>query len=94
AITTVAPPVEKELEEYLKEVATNDVAFINLSEGQQLSPYKQMVQIQAPLGSNFTLYANGTAVSEEKIGKTAEQEKQNVTAFDYYAVDLQRGNNT
>ncbi|WP_201592541.1 DUF11 domain-containing protein [Psychrobacter sp. Pi2-51] len=94
AVTTVAPPVEKELEEYLKEVANNDVAFINLSEGQQLSTYKQMVQVQAPLGSIFTLYANGKAVSEQQIGKTAEQEKQNVTAFDYYAVDLKRGNNT
>ena len=94
AVTTVAPPVEKELEEYLKEVANNDVAFINLNEGQQLSTYKQMVQVQAPLGSLFTLYANGKAVSEQKIGKTAEQEKQNVTAFDYYAVDLQRGKNT
>ncbi|WP_040642600.1 SdrD B-like domain-containing protein [Psychrobacter aquaticus] len=93
-VTTVAPPVEKELEEYLKKVANNDVDFINLGEGQQLSTYKQMVQVQAPLGSIFTLYANGKAVSEQKIGKTAEQEKQNVTAFDYYAVDLQRGNNT
>jgi len=94
AVTTIAPPVEKELEEYLKDVATNDVAFINLSEGQQLTTYKQMVQVQAPLGSNFTLYANGKAVSEEQIGKTAEQEKQKVTAFDYYAVDLKRGANT
>ena len=94
AVTTITPPVEKELEEYLKEVSSNDVAFINLSEGQQLSTYKQMVQVQAPLGSNFTLYANGKAVSAEQIGKTAEQEKQKVTAFDYYAVDLQRGNNT
>ncbi len=94
AITTVAPPVEKVLEEYLKEVANNDVAFINLNEGQQLSTYKQMVQVQAPLGSIFTLYANGKAVSEQQIGKTAEQQKQNVTAFDYYAVDLKRGSNT
>lgn len=93
-VTTIAPPLEKELEEYLKEVSSNDVAFINLSEGQQLSTYKQMVQVQAPLGSNFTLYANGKAVSAEQIGKTAEQEKQKVTAFDYYAVDLQRGSNT
>jgi len=53
-----------------------------------------MVQVQAPLGANFTLYANGKAVSEQQIGKTAEQEKQKVTAFDYYAVDLKRGNNT
>ncbi len=94
AVTTIAPPVEKELEEYLKEVANNEVAFINLNEGQQLSTYKQMVQVQAPLGSVFTLYANGKAVSEQQIGKTAEQKKQNVTAFDYYAVDLQRGSNT
>ena len=94
AVTKVAPPLEKELEEYLKEVASNDVSFINLSDGQQLSTYKQMVQVQAPLGSTFTLYANGKAVSVEQIGKTAEQEKQNVTAFDYYAVDLQRGTNT
>lgn len=94
AVKTIAPPIEKELEEYLKEVSNNDVAFINLSEGQQLSTYKQMVQVQAPLGSNFTLYTNGKAVSAEQIGKTAEQEKQKVTAFDYYAVDLQRGTNT
>ncbi|ABE74827.1 DUF11 domain-containing protein [Psychrobacter cryohalolentis] len=94
AITKIAPPVEKELEEYLKEVATNNVSFINLSEGQQLSTYKQMVQVQAPLGSIFTLYANGKAISREQIGKTAEQQKQNVTAFDYYAVDLKRGTNT
>ena len=94
AVKTIAPPLEKELEEYLKDVSSNDVAFINLSEGQQLSTYKQMVQVQAPLGSNFTLYTNGKVVSEEQIGKTAEQQKQNVTAFDYYAVDLQRGSNS
>ena len=92
-VKKVAPPVEKVLEEYLKEVANNDVAFINLSSDQQLSTYKQLVQVQAPLGSIFTLYANGKAVSEQQIGKTAEQEKQNVTAFDYYAVDLKRGRN-
>lgn len=94
AVTTIALPVEKELEEYLKEVANNEVGFINLNEGQQLSTYKQMVQVQAPLGSLFTLYANGKAVSEQQIGKTAEQKKQSVVAFDYYAVDLQRGGNT
>ncbi|MGX8219770.1 hypothetical protein ACWS81_03190 [Psychrobacter celer] len=94
AVTTVAPPAEKELEEYLKEVANNNVTFINLNEGQQLSTYKQMVQVQAPLGSIFTLYANGKAISEQQVGKTAEQEKQNVMAFDYYAVDLKRGSNT
>ena len=94
AVTTIAAPIEKVLEEYLKDVANNEVAFINLSESQQLSTYKQMVQVQAPLGSIFTLYANGKEVSEQQIGKTAEQEKQNVTAFDYYAVELNRGRNT
>lgn len=93
-VNTITQPKEKVLEEFLKEVANNDVDFINLSEGQQLSSYKQMVQVQAPLGSSFTLYANGKAVSEQQIGKTAEQEKQKVTAFDYYAVDLKRGSNT
>nr|WP_289055773.1 hypothetical protein [uncultured Psychrobacter sp.] len=93
-VNTITQPKEKVLEEFLKEVANNDVAFINLSDGQQLSSYKQMVQVQAPLGSSFTLYANGKAVSEQQIGKTAEQEKQKVTAFDYYAVDLKRGSNT
>lgn len=93
-VNTITQPKEKVLEEFLKEVANNDVAFINLSEGQQLNSYKQMVQVQAPLGSSFTLYANGKAVSEQQIGKTAEQEKQKVTAFDYYAVDLKRGSNT
>lgn len=93
-VNKIASPKEKELEEYLKEVANNNVTFINLDDGQQLSTYKQIVQVQAPLGSIFTLYANGKAVSEEQIGKTAEQKKQSVIAFDYYAVDLQRGKNT
>lgn len=33
-------------------------------------------------------------MSEQQIGKTAKQQKQSVTAFDYYAVDLKRGRNT
>lgn len=93
-VNQVIQPKEKVLEEYLKEVANNDVTFINLKNGQQLASYKQMVQVQAPLGSLFTLYANGKTVSEQQIGKTAEQKKQNVIAFDYYAVDLKRGSNT
>ncbi|WP_201553959.1 DUF11 domain-containing protein [Psychrobacter sp. 72-O-c] len=94
SVITITPPKTEELEEYLKKVVDNDVAFINLSSGQQLTSYKQLVQVQAPLGSNFTLYANDKAVSEEQIGKTAKQQKQSVTAFDYYAVDLKRGRNT
>ena len=93
-INTITQPQAQLLEEYLKKVSNNDVNFINLSAGQQLSSYKQLIQIQAPLGAIFTLYANGQEVSEEKIGKKAEQEKQSVSAFDYYAVDLQRGRNT
>lgn len=94
SVTTIKPPKAVALEEYLKKVTDNAVRFINLSEGQQLSSYKQMVQVQAPLGASFTLYANGTAVSEQHIGKTAEQDKQSVVAFDYYAIDLKRGRNT
>src|SRR5699024_8701546 len=66
--TIIAPPQEKELEEYLKDVADNNVHFINLSSGQQIATYKQLVQVQAPLGGQFTLYINNRAVSEEKIG--------------------------
>ncbi|WP_352338330.1 SdrD B-like domain-containing protein [Psychrobacter sp. 16-MNA-CIBAN-0192] len=91
--TIISPPQEKELEEYLKDVADNNVRFINLSGGQQIATYKQLVQVQAPLGGQFTLYINNRAVSEEKIGKTAEQEVQQVTAFDYYAVEFKRGRN-
>ncbi|MCG3841581.1 DUF11 domain-containing protein [Psychrobacter sp. Ps1] len=94
AVNTIKQPKAELLEEFLKEVASNEVAFINLSSGQQLASHKQLVQVQAPLGSNFTLYANGKPVSEQQIGKTAEQEKQKVIAFDYYAVDLKRGRNT
>jgi len=35
-VNTIAQPKEKVLEEFLKEVSDNDVAFINLSEGQLL----------------------------------------------------------
>ncbi|WP_238063926.1 SdrD B-like domain-containing protein [Psychrobacter sp. Ps3] len=35
-VNTITQPKGKVLEEFLKEVANNDVAFINLSEGQQL----------------------------------------------------------
>ncbi|WP_350558601.1 hypothetical protein [Psychrobacter sp. CAL346-MNA-CIBAN-0220] len=94
SVTTITPPKAEDLKEYLKKVSDNNVHFINLSSGQQLTSYKQLVQVQAPLGSNFTLYANDVAVSKQQIGKTAKQEKQNVTAFDYYAVVLKRGRNT
>ena len=94
SVNTITPPKAIELEEYLKKVPNNEVTFLNLQSGQQLPTYKQLVQVQAPLGGNFTLYVNGKAVSDEQIGKTAEQEKQQVTAFDYYAVSLNRGRNT
>ena len=91
--TIINPPQEKELEEYLKDVTDNNVRFINLNMGQQIASYKQLVQVQAPLGGQFTLYINDRPVSEEKIGKTAQQEVQHVTAFDYYAVEFKRGRN-
>ena len=93
-INKIAQPKPVLLDEYLKQVPNNDVAFLNLSANQQLDTHKQLVQVQAPLGAAFTLYVNGKAVSEDHIGKTAEQEKQQVTAFDYYSVELQRGKNT
>ncbi|WP_227691517.1 SdrD B-like domain-containing protein [Psychrobacter aestuarii] len=93
-VTKIAQPQPVVLEEYLKQVPNNNVAFLNLTSNQQLDTYKQLVQVQAPLGAAFTLYVNGKPVSEDHIGKTAEQEKQQVTAFDYYSVELQRGKNT
>lgn len=93
-VNKIVQPPTKLLEEYLNQVDNNDVAFINLSQDQQLSTYKQTIQVQAPLGSLFTLYANGAAVSNDQISKTAEQERQNVSAFDFYAVDLKHGLNT
>ncbi|GAA0797246.1 hypothetical protein GCM10009110_01410 [Psychrobacter piscatorii] len=94
SVSTITPPKAIELEEYLKKVPNNEVLFLNLQSGQQLATYKQLVQVQAPLGGRFTLYVNGKAISDSQIGKTAEQEKQQVTAFDYYAVALDRGRNT
>lgn len=93
-VNRVAPPKEKLLEEFLKEVPNNDVTFINLKEGQLLDTHKQMIQVQAPLGASLALYVNGNAVSKDKIGKTAEQQNQQVVGYDFYAVDLQRGRNT
>lgn len=94
SVNTITPPKEVELEEVLKNVPDNKVRFLNLTEGDQVASFKQLVQVQAPLGANFTLFANNKVVPVEKIGKTAEQEKQSVTAFDYYAVELNRGINT
>jgi len=92
-VNTILPPKEVELEEVLKNVSDNKVRFLNLSDNDQVASYKQLVQVQAPLGSSFTLFANNKMVPAEKIGKTAEQDKQKVTAFDYYAVELNRGRN-
>lgn len=94
SVNLVTPPKEQPLEEYLKDVPNNDVQFINLNDGQRLGSLKQMVQVQAPLGSELTLYVGDSKVPSEQIGKTATQQKQQVAAYDYYAVELQRGRNT
>lgn len=93
-VNKIAPPKEKPLESYLENVADNTVKFINLNDGQQLNSFKQLVQVQAPLGAELKLYANGQLVSDSKIGKRAEQQVQKVAGYDYYAVELQRGRNT
>ncbi|WP_230658883.1 SdrD B-like domain-containing protein [Psychrobacter sp. I-STPA10] len=92
-LNLVTAPKPVLLEEYLKKVSNNNVNFINLSDQQQLIDKIQLIQIQAPLDTKFTLYANGQPVSAEKIGKTAEQKKQSVAAYDYYAVKLEAGKN-
>ena len=93
-VNKIASPKEKPLESYLENVADNTVKFINLNDGQQLNGLKQLVQVQAPLGAELKLYANGQLVSDSKIGKRAKQQVQKVAGYDYYAVELQRGRNT
>lgn len=93
-VRKVAQPPAVLLEDVLKDVTDNDVRFLNLVNEQRLNSYKQLIQVQAPLGSDFTLYVNGKAISEDKIGKRAEQQTQKVAGFDYYSVELARGLNT
>ncbi|MDO5768583.1 MAG: hypothetical protein Q4P13_03695 [Psychrobacter sp.] len=93
-VNQISQPPEILLEDILKKVADNNVKFLNLVDNQRLDSLKQLIQVQAPLGTDFTLYSNGKAVSEEKIGKRAEQQNQKVAGFDYYSVELNRGKNT
>ncbi|WP_227429640.1 DUF11 domain-containing protein [Psychrobacter sp. I-STPA6b] len=93
-VNRIAQPEAVQLEEHLKNVPNNNVTFINLKDQQQLDSKVQLIQVQAPLDTTFTLYANGQPVSKEKIGKTATQQKQSVSGYDYYGVQLNAGHNT
>lgn len=71
----------------------NQLAFVNLTDGETL-PYAQTtVRVKGTAGSTMVLTVNGVEVPEKKIGKRAVLQEKQVQAWEYIGIDLVAGEN-
>ena len=100
-VHTLAPVKAPEIEKALStaddkriEGVTADADFLNLSNNQRVDSTKIRVQIKAPKGASTQLLVNNHPVDASLMGKEVAWDKEGISGFDYFAVPLQRGNNT
>ena len=92
-----APEIEKALstaDDKRIEGVTADADFLNLTNNQRVDSTKIRVQIKAPKGASTQLLVNNHPVDASLMGKEVAWDKEGISGFDYFAVPLQRGNNT
>ena len=100
-VHTLAPVKALEIEKALStaddkriEGVTADADFLNLINNQRVDSTKIRVQIKAPKGASTQLLVNNHPVDVSLMGKEVAWDKEGISGFDYFAVPLQRGNNT
>ena len=100
-VHTLAPVKAPEIEKALStaddkriEGVTADADFLNLTNNQRVDSTKIRVQIKAPKGASTQLLVNNQPVDASLMGKEVAWDKEGISGFDYFAVPLQRGNNT
>lgn len=100
-VKSIPPVKELEIEKALStaddkriEGVTDDADFLNLTDNQHVNAGKIRVQIKAPQGANTQLFVNDKLVDEKLIAKEVAWEKERISGFDYYAVPLDKGDNT
>lgn len=92
-IEPVKAPVLVDLEQALAEANSNQLAILNLKDGQTL-PYAQTtVQVKGVAGAMIELWVNGQHIDDKRIGKKAILPDFQVAGFDYIGVDLKPGKN-
>ena len=87
-----ADPEQTPLEDVLSGL-DRKIGFIGLSDKQAMPRTVVNVRIKGGAGSRFVLTVNGTVVGEDRVGKRARVEGQQMEAWEYIAVTLQPGAN-
>ncbi|RYY80955.1 MAG: DUF11 domain-containing protein [Moraxellaceae bacterium] len=92
-IEPVKAPVLVDLEQALAEATNNQLAILNLKDGQTL-PYAQTtIQVKGVAGASIELWVNGQQIDDKRIGKKAVLPDFQIAGFDYIGVDLKPGKN-
>lgn len=90
---STATPKAAGLEEDLLASADNQVAFLNLSDGQVLPAAVASIRVKAPAESRLELTVNGTPVPAARIGQRSTYPEKAMMGLEFVAVQLQPGRN-
>lgn len=92
-IEPVKAAVLVDLEQALAQANSNQLAILNLKDGQTLPYVQTTIQLQGAAGAVIELWVNGQQIDDKRIGKKAILPDFQIAGFDYIGVDLKPGRN-
>ena len=83
-----------DLEQALADADSNQLAILNLKDGQTLAFAQTTIQAKGMAGASIELWVNGEQISDKRIGKKAVLPDFQVAGLDFIGVDLKPGKNS
>lgn len=80
--------------EALAASSDNQLAFVDLQDGQTVSLSPKSLRIKGRKGAVIALQVNGTALGDDRVGQRVLAEETQAELREYIGVQLQRGDNT
>ena len=87
-----APHSTQPLEELIVEM-DNQLAILNLKDGDTLATAVTSIQLKGTAGTSFSLLVNGVEVPQSRVGKRATLASKSIQAWEYIGVTLKAGAN-
>ncbi|MBP7566749.1 MAG: DUF11 domain-containing protein [Burkholderiaceae bacterium] len=72
---------------------TKAAGFLGLNDGDTLPSRVTNVRVKGPAGAKLSLYVNGEAISERRVGKRVESRTSGAVAWEYISIPLKPGSN-
>jgi uncharacterized repeat protein (TIGR01451 family) len=82
------------LEKLVAGFENNDLAILDLKDGETLAYAQSSIRVKGVAGTTFKLAVNGEAVSERAVGKRSTLAEKQVQAWEFVGVNLKAGDNT